>query len=127
MSKRIFIAILIIILLISFPIVFVGVTKAPEQETIITTDSTIPMESTAPIEEILTDPSEWFVTDENPSQFMDETYPPRFEEGTKPTTKPTEPESAHSEEDVQWYSDLKVEATGKVTTKICGENIDRDF
>lgn len=43
-------------------------------------------ETTEPTEEILTDPSEWFVTDEKPSQFTDETHPHK-------NTEPTTPES----------------------------------
>lgn len=127
MNKQIFVAILVIILLLSFPAVFVGVAKAPEQETSATTDPTVPMESTAPTEDVLIDPSEWFVTDEKPSQFTDETYPPKVEETTEPTTEPTEPEPTYPEDNVQWYGELRVEATGEVTTEICGENIDRDF
>ncbi len=127
MNRRIFTMVLIVILLLSFPMVFVGVARAPEPEAIIATDPTIPTESTAPTEEILIDPSEWFVTDEKPSQFTDETYPPRIEETTEPATEPTEPEPTYPEEDVQWYGELRVGATGEVTTEICGENIDRDF
>lgn len=47
-------------------------------------------EATEPTEEILTDPSEWFVTDEKPSQFTDETYPHKNTEST--TLEPTTPE-----------------------------------
>ena len=123
MNKHFFITILFIAFLLSFPMIFIGTAKAPEQETIVTTEPTIPTESTAPTEDVLIDPSEWFVTDEKPSQFTDETYPPRTEE----TTEPTEPEFIYPKEDVQWYGELRVEATGEVTTEICGESIDRDF
>lgn len=102
------------------------------------TDST---ETTKPTEEILIDPSEWFVTDTKPSQFTDETYPPRETEGTiattptveetiiptEPTTVPTEPEKIYPELEINWYGDKRVYATGEITTEVCGGDIDRDF
>ena len=54
----------------------------------------------APYEEELIDPSEWFVTDTGPSQFEDETYPPETqptEPETEPETEPTEPVTGHWE------------------------------
>lgn len=52
-----------------------------------TSDETTIVETT----EVLIDSSEWFVTDEKPSQFTDETYPPRIEPPTEETEPPTEP------------------------------------
>lgn len=99
------------------------------------TDST---ETTNPTEEILIDPSEWFVTDSKPSQFTDETYPPReTEAATTPTIEttppieetvpPTDPEPTYPELEISWYGDKRVYATGEITTEICGGEVDRDF
>ena len=55
------------------------------------------------------------------------TLPPQETTIVTECTEPTEPEPTYPEEDVQWYGELKVEAIGKVTVEICGENIDRDF
>ena len=60
--------------------------QVESQEPITTTT-----EITEPTEEILIDPSEWFVTDEKPSQFTDETYP---HQNTEPTvSEPITPET----------------------------------
>lgn len=48
--------------------------------------ATTTIETTEPTEEILIDPSEWFVTDEKPSQFTDETYPHQNTDPTVPET-----------------------------------------
>ena len=75
-----------------------------------------------PTEEELICPSEWFVTDEKPSQFTDETHPPRTEPPTEP--QPTYPELAG----IEWYNDFRTWTTEEtITTTAGGVEFDREF
>ena len=93
---------------------------------------------TAPsTEEDLICPSEWFVTDEKPSRFTDETCPPMTEppiEATEPLTEPpteppTEPAPTYPPLDgINWYSDFRtwvIEET--ITTTAGGLEFDKEF
>ena len=86
-------------------------------------------ETAPPTEEELICPSEWFVTDEKPSQFTDETYPPRTEPPIEITEPPTEPQPIYPElKGVEWYNDFRTWTTEEtVTTTAGGVEFDREF
>lgn len=122
MKRKVMLAVIILALILVSPIIFVSGVKAPDPAPTEPMESIETNETTAPTEEILIDSSEWFVTDEKPSQFTDETYPPREEAEPETTPEPTYPP-----ENVSWYGEGRVYASGEITTEICGEGIDRDF
>lgn len=89
-----------------------------------------------PTEEELICTGEWFVTDKKPSQFTDETYPPRTEPvvihtepPTEATEPPTEPQPTYPElKGIAWYNDFRTWTTEEtITTTAGGVEFDREL